>query len=720
MKTDWVLHTSAVQKIPLLRLKIIDAGVFIILFATYLIAIEASAQVQAVLPVQQIVITAPAPLPASAIGIGATPLQNSPLSATVVGAEQIKEVGATRLADLYKLDASVSDAYNAVGYIDYATVRGFVIDNKSNYKRDGLPISGDTAIGLANKERVEILHGTSGLQTGVSSPGGVVNYVLKRPPRGSQRIMSWSESLDKNGQFGAAFDAGGRVSSGQLGYRLNVAANRLSSSAKGTTGSQWLAALALDARLGDALLEGEVELSRQSQPSVPGLSVLGNTLPAPDPKLNLNRQSWSQPSVFAGQYYSLRYSQPVGQAWRGMAQWSKQRLHTDDRIAFPFGCSASNVFDRYCANGNVDIYDYRSEGEKRHKDALLLKLEGKTELAGLKHDLSFSVQQARGQIVLPDNAFNYAGMVNVSQATTPVPATPGLIAGSGNNQTDRSTELAASDAISMSPDLKAWLGLRHTRLQTSDAKAASSGNQRFTTPWLALSYKLGKNTLYASSGQGIETRVVPNLPAYGAQAGVALPVQRSRQLELGIKGVWGDKARSHWAVTGFQIRRPLVQDTGTALLTDGVQQHRGIELAALHVLSVWQLSGSATVLNATQQDAVLSAAFNGLKPTNVPSYIVRANAAYRLSESWQLGVHLSHEGKRAVLPDNSIFLPAWTRLDASAQWQASLLGSKSSVRLGIDNLLNKRFYQESPFQFGHAYAFPAQPRRWRISVNTNL
>jgi iron complex outermembrane recepter protein len=99
---------------------------------------------------------------------------------------------------------------------------------------------------------------------------------------------------------------------------------------------------------------------------------------------------------------------------------------------------------------------------------------------------------------------------------------------------------------------------------------------------------------------------------------------------------------------------------------------------------------------------------------------LRLNATYRVAPNWLLGAHISHEGRRAILPDNSLFLPAWTRLDASVKWDTRLSGRKSTLQLGVNNLLDKRFFQESPFQFGHAYLFPAQPRTLRMSLNISL
>src|SRR2546423_15338975 len=72
-------------------------------------------------------------------GWGDVPLSRSPFQASIVSREQIRDLGVQRLADVVRIDASVSDAYNTEGYWDYLTVRGFVIDNRYNYRRDGLP-----------------------------------------------------------------------------------------------------------------------------------------------------------------------------------------------------------------------------------------------------------------------------------------------------------------------------------------------------------------------------------------------------------------------------------------------------------------------------------------------------------------------------------------------------------------------------------------------------
>jgi iron complex outermembrane recepter protein len=655
-------------------------------------------------------------------GFGDVPLQRTPISATVIGAQQINALGAKRLADVIKLDASTSDAYNAIGYWDYATVRGFVLDNKFNYRREGLPISAETYIPLDNKERVEILKGTSGIQAGTSAPGGLVNYAVKRPT--AQPLRTIKIEAASGGALGAAADLGGRFGNDEVfGYRFNVAAEKLNTPTPGTKGNREVAALAMDWRIGkDSLLEAEVEYSKRSQPSVPGLSLLGNQLPAANPRININTQPWSLPVELQGTTASLRFEQALTNDWRWSAQMGTQRLKSQDRVAFPFGadCYGVGVCDRYAANGDYDLYDFRSENERRTTNALQLQLKGRLDTAGIRHDLSFGILRSnykeRGEM----NAFNPVGTVNLF-APTQVAADPSPLA-DYTQRDNRSTELSVSDAIQWNTQFSTWLGLRHTALSrsTSNPTVSTQYSQSINTPWAAVAYQASPTTmLYASHGHGIESRVVPNLPSYGALAGQPLPALRSRQTELGIKS---NIANVQWSLAWFNITRPLAADTGSTVAFDGQQRHQGLEATAHYQLGAWQVGGSVSAIRATQQDAMVNTALNGQRPTNVPDMIARLNAGYRFASLPGLAAsaHLSHEGKRSVLPDGSITLPAWTRVDAGLSYGHKMGAAQATWTLGIDNLFNKQFFKESPYQFGHVYLFPQQERTVRVGLNVSL
>src|SRR5262245_24343694 len=74
---------------------------------------------------------------ADVAGFGDTPLQRTPIQASVFTDTALRDSGDRNLRAATRTDASTSDAYNAVGYWDSLTVRGYVIDNRYNYQRDG-------------------------------------------------------------------------------------------------------------------------------------------------------------------------------------------------------------------------------------------------------------------------------------------------------------------------------------------------------------------------------------------------------------------------------------------------------------------------------------------------------------------------------------------------------------------------------------------------------
>ena len=103
----------------------------------------------------ELVITSPALQQVS--GFGDVPLSKAPFSGIHIDAQTLRDIGATRISDALHLDASVSDSYNSPAYWDMLSVRGYTLDNRYNYRREGLPISAETMIPMDNKERIELL-----------------------------------------------------------------------------------------------------------------------------------------------------------------------------------------------------------------------------------------------------------------------------------------------------------------------------------------------------------------------------------------------------------------------------------------------------------------------------------------------------------------------------------------------------------------------------------
>jgi iron complex outermembrane receptor protein len=660
-----------------------------------------------------------------------------PMQAISLSAERLADLGITQLSGLTKLDASVSDSYNAVGYWSSLKVRGFDLDNRFNLRRDGLPISGETALSLVNKASVEVLKGSTGMQAGTSAPAGLVNLVVKRPlaDDATTLLLSVAErgtveaSIDHSQRFGA---------NREFGLRVNLAAAQLDPMLRHSGGNAQTAALATDWRLGpDTLVEAEVEFNRQSQPSQQGFSLLGDKLPdarSVDNKLNLNNQPWSQPIVFDNTHASLRVQHRLGNSWRAQAALGIQRLRTDDRLAYAFGCTAADgetyYADRFCPDGTYDLWDFRSEGEHRDTTALDISATGPVQLAGLRHELTVGGLSSQFKSRFQRQAYNYAGTGHFDGSAV-TPAAPELT-DENTNRDERSHELYLRDRVSLGADTTAWVGLRHTRLHResvrTDGSRATDYAQGVTTPWVALSHAIASNWLvYASWGQGVESEVAPSRPRY-VNGGQALPALKSRQTEVGIKT---GTQRVEGALTAFDIRRPAWRDVVLPGFTecsvnnscerriDGYARHRGIEASADLKWSGGGLFASATRLQA-RRDGSSDAGLNGRVPPNVPQTMLKAQLRQDLLPGLQVHVGVVHEGRRFATPDNDISVPAWTVADAGLRYLHNVGHQTWVWRAGIDNLTNRRAWRESPWQYEHSFLYALAPRTFRASVEVRL
>ncbi|PUE61341.1 hypothetical protein B9Z36_05570 [Limnohabitans sp. Rim8] len=673
-------------------------------------------------------------LPARVSGFGDVPAHELPFNTTTIDSATLKDIGAQRVSDALRLDASVTDSYNSPAYWDMLSVRGFTLNNRYNYQREGLPISAETMIPMDNKERIELLKGTSGMQAGTSAPGGLVNYVVKRAPTNAeQKIRNITLSYGQGNNRSVAADLGGRFGeNADFGYRFNVAHEDLDPYIKNTKGHRDLVALAMDLRInGNSKLEWEFEQSHRKQIGVNGYSLLGGQLPPTvDGKKNFTYQPWSQPGVFDALTGSVRFKHNLDNGWLWTTQYAIQRLKMDDRLSFAFGCSTENVYDRYCSNGGFDLYDYRSENERRTTEALQTELSGHALMGGLQHDLTFTVMRYRQlNRLAPMQAYNSAGTGNIDgTSTSTAAATPGDL---NTDRSDYTNEFALKDRVHLTQQTSAWLGLRQIQMNRQSVRTDGSrpiqDARNVTTPWVAFSHALDQSvTVYASYGQGIETEVTPNKTGTYANAGQALPVLRSYQHEVGVKG---QTTASNWQVTWFDITRPTAGDapaSGSLVnrQMDGEARHRGLELSGSTSVQNWKLGSGFTWIDAKRQNAVIDTSVNGQRPLNVPAYILRGMAEYRYSgvPGLRTGVRLSHEGKRGVTEQSNgdIQLPAWTTLDASAHYDTKVNNVASTWTLAIDNLANKHYWRESPKQYDHYYLYPGAPRTLRASVQFRL
>jgi iron complex outermembrane receptor protein len=690
---------------------------------------------------------APQEEPTNYAEFGGLPLRELPLSITLLPTRELRNQGVNSLSEAIRRDPAASDAYNTVGYVETIQLRGFQLDPLLNYRRNGLPFSAYTPFSLVTKQQIEIQKGLNGVVTGPSSPGGTVNFVTKRA---TIDISEASVDVSERGTWLAAADFGRRTSD-SFGYRFNAALGQRRPHARDAQGEQGVFGAAVDWQGPRGIrAQAELELANSRQISVPGLGLIdrngdgvAETVPAPlDPRLNLNNQPWSQPFESRSQVGTASVAIPLAQRWTVTLSGLLQSTTTNDRLAFPDGCSSgpTYVYPGLCGNFDVDIYDYRSDNERRATRVLDVALEGTVTLAGMQHRLRVAPRTTRYSERLPAlQAYNFVGTIN-ALAPTALPEDPSLTSPNTNRDL-RIDDMQLSDTIDLTERWRLFAGTRLVRVQAASWRSDGSNAVRFsqnaTTPWLAVSFATAPGSLlYASWNEGFEPEAVPNRPLRYTNAGQVLPVTGSTQAEVGWRGQLGQAhaGQAHAInLALFDIRRPRAQERQVAtdpavpnyeLVSDGqLARHRGAELDWTWTISPqWRLLTQAMVLDA-KIDRSLEPALTGKRASNVPE------AAGALQLDWSpaglRGVQLSNRvyasGERAIGPDNSATLPSWWEWNAWLTAPLKIGGVHTQWRAGIDNITDRRFWREAPTQYwGGTYLFPGQPRTFRVGVSVLL
>ncbi|HEY0063080.1 MAG TPA: TonB-dependent siderophore receptor [Telluria sp.] len=682
-------------------------------------ALQAHAQTAQAMP--EIVVTASklgVTERASVGGFGETPLLQTPFSITAMGREQMADLGIRSTSDAMKYDASVSDSYNAIGYAEMFSIRGFRLDNASSYRKDGIAISGDAQIPLENKERIEILKGLAGLQAGVTTPGGVINYAVKRPTNAPLRSVTL-EARERGTVYGA-MDLGGRFADSRFGYRFNAAAENLRSYVKGADGERQFVSGALDWQISpQALVQLDMDYQHKSQITAPGYQLIrGVALPSGvSPKMLLNDQPWAKPVETWTSNVGLRFEYTINDDWRATLSANKHNFKRDDYTAFPYGCSneGAGFYPGYCANGDYDVYDYQSVGERKNPFGTQAFLNGKFATGIVKHELTLGLTEQTRSDYFGEYVYDYAGSSNIYKNVIVPPAPGNPTTGAILEQRhDQERALIVQDILTLSPQFKVHAGLRRVQVKR-DVLGVQEVDTGFTLPSASLVYTPAADwMLYASAAHGMEHGGVA--PMETENQNQTLAPSRSRQIEFGVKGI----VNNSMTVSGslFQIKKGFEYiDANNVFVRAGEQTHRGIELGAQGKATATLKYSLSLIALHMQQQGTGSSDIDGKRTTNVPAfkstgvleYAVPAVEGLKVSTIWH------YSGKKAFDAQNTTFVPDYHVFDLGSAYSMNIGGTKTTIRANLDNVTDKFYWRDVTPELG-GYLFPGAPRTFRVSA----
>jgi iron complex outermembrane recepter protein len=664
---------------------------------------------------------------ASVGGFGESSLFDTPSSITAIGRTQMQDLSIRSTTEAMRFDASVSDAYNAVGYAEQFSIRGFALDNNYSYRKDGFAIPGDTQIPLENKERIEVLKGLTGLSSGIATPGGIINYVTKRPTNAPLR--SATAEVSERGTVYGSLDLGGRFEDRRFGYRINAAAADLHSYVRGANGDRQFVSGAFDWQITpDALLQLDMDYQRKAQITAPGYQLIRNeVLPTGvSAKALLNDQPWTRPVTTKDSNLGLRFEYRLAPEWTATVAANKHWFKRDDYTAFPYGCSneGAGYYPGYCTNGDYDVYDYQSTGERKTPWGVQAQLQGSFATGAVRHALTVGASYAERHDSFGDYVYDYVGYSNIWHPLVTPSVAPDRVTGPVfERRSDAESALFAEDIVKLSPQFTLHGGLRYVKIKrdeyVGDSATWVASDHSFVLPRVALVYSPAAAwNVYASFNDGLQNGGIA--PMETVNQNQMLAPQRSRQFEIGAKAALGDALTLSAAL--FQIRQGLeYTDAANAYVRNGEQTHRGIELSAQGKATPdldWSLSLLA--LN-TRQSGTGTDSIDGKRVTDVPAFKSTAWVAYAVPQvpglkfdgTWQ------YSGKKAFDVENRVFVPDYHVFGLGASYAMKMGTNSVTLRARAENLFDKFYWRDVTPALG-GYLLAGAPRTFRLSATVDF
>ncbi len=612
------------------------------------------------------------------------PLIETPATVNVLTADFLDAISARELEDALQYVPGAGVQATTQGQDPAFSLRGF------NNIADSVFIDGYLAprsryhFDPSLYDRIDVLKGTSSILFGVAAPGGIVNFIAKKPMFESRYAIEGAVgSFDL---FRGSLDVTGAIAGDTLAGRLIVTGHTQNQTQNGKNRDR-----SFDERIivkpslllhtpGDGELYLSYEYSHQNAPQDPGIRrlddgrILFNLAPSVGPEAFFEKEY----HIFNGQFV-----QPLNDDWQILIGGTLMRGDQEGIDDFPlFGPLDGSPIPLF---NNLTFEDVEQE-------------EIRAEVSGgfntgvhVRHQVTFGVNHRDGQNEL------YWGRPSEARFIDPVnPVFPPLadflpVVPIFRDRL-KETSFYLQDSIRIGEALNVFGGVRFTDLETEavdleDSTFSSFGNDEVVDGSVGVIYNANPwfNPFfsYMTSTEGQRALL---------RSGDA-PARESRQFELGLKSEWLDGALAT-TISVFDIEQtnqtefdPDDPDFLFSVLS-GTQETQGVEIEWVgQVTDQIRVFGGFSFLDAEFSDSVEN---KGNTPFAVPKHKFSLFAEYLFGGSLQglsAGGGLIHVGERFGDNANSYELPTYERFDLTIGYQRDGL----DLRLGIENLFDKNY-----------------------------
>jgi len=566
-------------------------------------------------------------------------------------------------------------------------------------------------------DRIEVLRGPASVLYGEGGIGGVINVVPKAPQR--DRTTAVQLGVGAYGEKRAALDTTGALGP-MLSYRFYVSDDR--SNGWVTRGDSHTTALGgalrldVDPRLSFTL---DYDYGRQKPARYFGVPVVDGAL---NPAFRYQNYNVADSAIsYYDQWTRLNatWRATRGITVRNQLYYLLTNRHWHDSESYTLQPDGDDVL----RSDYIEILHH----QRQIGDQLDATIDGRAWgrqnrlVVGADFNAISFVDTSNspfdGSSVVPAFGFN-PGVFDSPDPTVPAFRT-----------VTHQASLFAEDRLELT-DRLAWVsGLRYDHIDfhrdtfATATTAASSFDRTFAhTGWrtglvFSLTPTLSVYGQYTTGTDGVSSLITLS------QSNSQFSLSTGQQWEAGVKQeLLG--GRAYWTFAAYQIvKRNLVStDPVNPDLSEqiGRQSSRGVEWSgALRLGGGWSVDANAALLRARYDDfdeAVdgRSVSRAGNVPFNIPEQTANVWFDWAFAPGWRAGAGVQYVGRRFGDNANSVTIPSYTLVDASASWRAT---RNLTLALYLRNLTN-RAYAVSTQNDGTEWLLGAPRSGWVTAMMT--
>ncbi len=620
-----------------------------------------------------------------------TPILDIPQSIQVVPEQLIQDRKVDNVGDALETVSGVNNQGSFSGYEEAISIRGFVVDTfQGNYFRDGLRVFTFGFSDLANVQSIEVLKGPASVLYGQVQPGGIVNFVTKKPL--SEPYYAINGTIGNFDTYWTTADLTGPLNEDKtLLYRLNIAYRSANSFRDFVDSSRVFIAPVLTWNISpNTSLTFSLDYLYDDRTMDDGIVAIGDR-PADVPISRFFNEPFSnfnKDELSLGYAFEHRFSDnwKIKNAFRAQFIYPERYYPLLDAVDEATG----EIFrTAYYAAGFYENYVMQTD------------LIGKFTTGSIPHEILFGLEYNKTN-EQPDFGFDSYPSINLFNPIYINERYPKKAIFFRDDITT-TVGLYIQDQIKFLPNLILLIGGRYDYF-SQDRSTQDLGAEKQTfqqsdsdfSPRVGLVYKPVDNVaLYASYSRSFR----PTFGTFRNFDESSFEPETGTQYEVGVKSELFER-RVGMSLAAFYITKQNVvtADPNDPLFSiqTGEQTSKGIEFEiAGEIIPGWRLTASATYLDARITEDNVLIVGNWLD--NVPEFTANLWSTYEIQngdlQGLGVGLGLFYVGDRYGDLDNSFTLPSYFRTDAALYYQRD----NWKAQLNIRNLFDIRYFSGASF-----------------------